>query len=64
MDATGGNARKLVSRDGFYFYHTVWYAGGHRILYLLTRNLTGDFLVEHAALESLDLKTGQSLTVQ
>jgi serine/threonine protein kinase len=63
MDTSGGNARKLVSKDGFYFYHPTWYAGRERILYLLGHHVSGDSAVADASLESLDLKTGQSLTV-
>ena len=63
IDSTGGNARKLVSRDGLYFYHPAWYAGRQRILYLLAHQVTGEYEFEDASLESLDLETGQSLTV-
>jgi eukaryotic-like serine/threonine-protein kinase len=63
MDTTGGNARKLVSKDGLYFYHPAWYAGQQRILYLLAHNVSGGSAIADASLESLDLKTGQSLTV-
>ena len=63
MDTSGGNARKLVSRDGFYFYHPAWFAGQQRILYLLAHNVSGGSAVADASLESLDLKTAQLLTV-
>jgi serine/threonine protein kinase len=63
MDSTGGDARKLVSRDGFYFYHPVWYAGQQRILYLLAHDVSGGSAIANASLQSLDLKTSQSLTV-
>jgi serine/threonine protein kinase len=63
MDSTGGNARKLVSKEGFYFYHPAWYAGRQRILYLLANHVSGGSAVADASLESLDLKTGQSLNV-
>jgi serine/threonine protein kinase len=63
MDTTGGNARKLLSRDGFYFYHPAWYAGRGRILYLLAHEVSGASPPPDASLQSLDLETGQSLTV-
>jgi Tol biopolymer transport system component len=63
MDTAGGNARKLVSREGLYFYHPVWYAGGERILYLVTNHVSGGYRVGDGLLQSLDLKTGQDLTV-
>jgi serine/threonine protein kinase/Tol biopolymer transport system component len=63
MDKAGGNARKLFSKVGFYFYHPAWYAGRHRILYLLAHDVVGYSGLADASLESLDLKTGQSLTV-
>jgi serine/threonine protein kinase len=63
MDTTGGNARKLVSKDGTYFYHPAWYAGRQRILYLLAHHVSAESAVEDASVESLDLKTGQSLTL-
>ncbi len=63
IDSTGGNARKLVSRDGLYFYHPAWYAGRQRILYVLAHQVLGESEIEDASLESLDLDTGQSLTV-
>jgi Tol biopolymer transport system component len=62
-DVNGGNARKLVAKDGFYLYHPAWYAGRQRILYLLSHELSGGSAVADASLESLDLRTGQSLTV-
>jgi len=63
MDTTGGNARKLLSRDGLYFYHPAWYAGRGRILYVLAHEVSGASPPLDASLESLDLETGQSLTV-
>jgi serine/threonine protein kinase len=63
MDTTGENARKLLSRDGLYFYHPAWYAGRGRILYLLAHEVSGASPPPDASLESLDLETGQSLTV-
>ena len=63
MDTTGGNARKLLSKDGLYFYHPAWYAGRRRVLYLLVRQLNGAPTLPDTSLESLDLETGQSLTV-
>jgi len=63
MDTTGENARKLASKDGFYFYHPAWYAGRQRILYLLANHVSGGSAVADASLESLDLKSGQLLTV-
>ena len=63
MDSTGGNERKLVSKNGAYFYHPAWYAGVHRILYLLSEELSDGSAVANASLESLDLKTDLSLTV-
>jgi Tol biopolymer transport system component len=62
-DANGENARKLVSKDGLYLYHPAWYAGRQRILYLLAHDVSGGSAIADASLESLDLKTGQSLTV-
>lgn len=64
MNAAGGNARILVSKAGFYFYHPVWYAGRQRIFYLVANHVTGDSVVQDASLESLDLKTGQFSTVR
>jgi serine/threonine protein kinase/DNA-binding winged helix-turn-helix (wHTH) protein/Tol biopolymer transport system component len=63
MDTAEGNAKKLVSREGFYFYHPAWYAGRQRILYLLAHDVVGYSGLADASLESLDLKTGQALTV-
>jgi Tol biopolymer transport system component len=63
MDATGENARKLLSRNGFYLYHPAWYAGRQRILYLQADHVSADSEVADASLESLDLETAQSLTV-
>ena len=63
MDPTGGNARKLHSKGGLYFYHPAWYAGRQRILYLAAHDVSGGSAVTDASLESLDLKTGQSITV-
>ena len=63
MDTSGGNARKLLSKDGLYFYHPAWYAGRRRVLYLLVRQLNGAPTLPDTSLESLDLETGQSLTV-
>jgi serine/threonine protein kinase len=63
MDASGGNARKLLSRDDAYFYHPAWYAGRKRILYLVSHNVSRGSAVADASLESLDPQTGESLTV-
>jgi len=62
MEANGQSARKLVSKDGFHFYHPAWYAGRGRILYLsvLDHDVNGGAF----ALESLDLETGQSFSVR
>jgi Tol biopolymer transport system component len=62
MDTSGGNARRLASRDGLYFYHPAWYAGRQQILYQLVHEVTGNSAFSYS-LESLDLETGQSLTV-
>ncbi len=62
-DTDGGNARKLVSKDGLYLYHPAWYAGRQRILYLVAHDLSGGSAVADGWLESLDLKSGESLTV-
>jgi len=63
MDTSGGNARKLVSKDGLNFYHPAWYAGRRRILYALVHEVVGSSGLDDASLESLDLETGQTLTV-
>jgi serine/threonine protein kinase len=63
MDANGGNARKLISKDGLFLYHPAWYAGQQRILYLLAHDVSGGSAIANASLESLDLRTGQTLTV-
>ncbi len=63
MDKAGGNARKLVAREGLYFYHPAWYAGRERILYLLADHVSGGSAVADASVESLDLKTGETITV-
>jgi serine/threonine protein kinase len=63
MDATGANARKLIARDDLYLYHPAWYAGRHRILYLLSHDVSRNSAVAGASLESLDIETGESLTV-
>ena len=63
MDAAGGNARKLVAKDGLYFYHPAWYAGQQRVLYLAAHQVSGGYAVEHGSLESLDLKSGNSLSI-
>ncbi|HEV8043160.1 MAG TPA: protein kinase [Bryobacteraceae bacterium] len=61
MDTTGENARKLFSKEGLYFDQPAWYAGRRRILYLAEG---GDApFGPVGSLESLDLETGQSLTV-
>ena len=62
-DTDGGNARKLVSKDGLYLYHPTWYAGRQRILYLASHDLSGGSAVADAWLESLDVRSGESLTV-
>jgi hypothetical protein len=64
MDTAGGNARKLVSREGLYFYHPAWYAGRQRILYLLAHDVAGYSGLADASLESLDLGTNRSLTLR
>jgi serine/threonine protein kinase len=63
-DTNGGNARKLISKDGLYLYHPAWFAGRQRILYLIAHDLSGGSAVANGSLESVDLKTGQSLTVR
>jgi serine/threonine protein kinase len=61
MDTNGENARKLFSKEGLYFDQPAWYAGRRRILYLAEG---GDApFGPVGSLESLDLETGQSLTV-
>jgi serine/threonine protein kinase len=60
MDTSGENARKLFSKEGLYFDRPAWYAGRSRILYLAEG---GDAPFGPGSLESLDLATGQSLTV-
>jgi serine/threonine protein kinase len=62
MDSNGENAKKLFSREGLHFDQPAWYAGRRRILYLAERENTASAPVVDA-LESLDLETGQSLTV-
>jgi eukaryotic-like serine/threonine-protein kinase len=61
MDTSGGNARKLFSKEGLHFDQAAWYAGRRRILYLAEGEDTAAGPV--GSLESLDLETGQSLTV-
>ncbi len=61
MDTGGENARKLFSKEGLRFDQPVWYAGRRRILYLAERADTSFGPV--GSVESLDLETGQSITV-
>jgi serine/threonine protein kinase/Tol biopolymer transport system component len=61
MDTSGGNARKLFSKEGLHFDQSAWFAGRRRILYLAEGADTAAGPVR--SLESLDLETGQSLTV-
>jgi serine/threonine protein kinase/Tol biopolymer transport system component len=61
MGASGENPRKLFSKDGLHFERPVWYAGRKRILYL-AQGADGAS-APLGSVESLDLKSGQSLTV-
>ena len=61
MDTSGENARKLFSKEGLHFDQPAWYAGRRRILYLAEGGDATSGPV--GSLESLDLETGQSLTV-
>src|SRR5579862_582519 len=63
MDKSGENARKLISRDGLYFYNPAWCAGRRKVLYLLAHELSGPLPSPDATLESWDLETGRSVTV-
>jgi serine/threonine protein kinase len=61
MDTSGENARKLFSKEGLRFDQPTWYAGRSRILYLAEGADTAFGPV--GSIESMDLETGQSLTV-
>ena len=61
MDTGGENSRKLFSKEGLHFDRPAWYAGRRRILYLAEGAETSAGPAR--SLESLDLDTGQSLTV-
>jgi eukaryotic-like serine/threonine-protein kinase len=61
MDTSGENTRKLFSKEGLHFDQPAWYAGRKRILYLADGRDAPAGPV--GSVESLDLETGQSLTV-
>ena len=61
MKTSGENSRKLFSKEGLHFDRAAWYAGRKRILYVAEGGEAPNGPV--GSLESLDLKTGQSLTV-
>jgi Tol biopolymer transport system component len=62
MDSNGENVKKLFSQEGVHFNQPAWFAGRKRILYLAQRPNAASASVNDS-LESLDLETGQSLTV-
>jgi Tol biopolymer transport system component len=61
MKTSGENSRKLFSKEGLHFDQPAWYAGRRRILYLAEEAETAAGAA--VSLESLDLDTGQPLTV-